>query len=112
MTPLKSFSNIEIAEFYDVSEDDLSNPSIIHLTNSIKPWNNLDAINSDLFFSYLTHSDIFPCLKKYIENTYNINEYDIVKTKYNGQVPGKYTYMVKINGQEVKLTGNKYTLNL
>lgn len=65
---LKSFSNIEIAEFYDVSEDDLSNPSIIHLTNSIKPWNNLDAINSDLFFSYLTHSDIFPCLKKYIEN--------------------------------------------
>lgn len=57
------------------------------------------ALNSGNIIAYLKSKSN---LKKYIENTYNINEYDIVKTKYNGQVPGKYTYMVKINGQEVK----------
>jgi len=40
-------------------------------------------------------------LKKYITNTYNVEDYNIIKTKYNKEVPGKYTYRVNIDGQTV-----------
>lgn len=40
-------------------------------------------------------------LKDYITETYNMQNYDILQTKYNNEVPGKYTYVVKMNGQEI-----------
>ncbi len=40
-------------------------------------------------------------LERYISRTYGIQEYEIVQTKYNRNVSGKYTYSVKIDGQEV-----------
>ena len=40
-------------------------------------------------------------LKEYIQETYNIQEFDIVSTKHNRQVAGKYVYVVELDGQEV-----------
>lgn len=40
-------------------------------------------------------------LKQYIEKTYNIQEYSVIRAKYDRQFQGKYAYSVKIAGEEV-----------
>ena len=40
-------------------------------------------------------------LEKYITNTYDIQEIDILSTKYNRKVIGDYVYTVRLDGQDV-----------
>ena len=40
-------------------------------------------------------------LKAYISDTYDVEEFKIVSTRYNRQAAGKYVYVVEIDGEEV-----------
>ena len=56
------------------------------------------ALNSGNIVTYLKSRTN---LKEYIQKTYNIQDFTIQKAQYVKSVPGKYTYKVKIDSQEV-----------
>lgn len=54
------------------------------------------AINGDVVTYFASKSN----LDKYISNVYNL-DYDIKQVKHNRNLPGKYAYIVEIDGEEV-----------
>lgn len=56
------------------------------------------GLNSGNIITYLKSK---ASLKEYISKTYNIQDFDIVSTKYKGQVTGKYVYVVEVDDQEI-----------
>lgn len=51
-----SFKYKQIANFYHVSLEQVRNvltsPAILHMTNKLKPWNNINAMDFELWFKY------------------------------------------------------------
>lgn len=63
---LTQFSTDEIKNFYNT--ETLASPVIMHLTNVIKPWNNISATNSELWLQYVLPEDLGCVLKNYFHN--------------------------------------------
>lgn len=63
----KKYSNSEIASFYGVTEDNLTNPVIIHMAGPDKPWKEYENNMYIEWFSYLKNSEeIAKCLREYL----------------------------------------------
>lgn len=63
---LTQFSTDEIKKFYNT--ETLASPIVMHLTNVIKPWNNINATNSELWLQYVLPEDLGCVLKNYFHN--------------------------------------------
>ena len=63
---LTQFSTDEIKKFYNT--ETLASPVVMHLTNVIKPWNNINATNAELWLQYVLPEDLGYVLKNYFHN--------------------------------------------
>lgn len=72
----------DIVNFYNITEEEFKNiklnPTIIHLTNKLKPWNDINAVKSDEFWKYADSIDVI----KYILN----NNHNVLKQCYNEKI--------------------------
>ena len=49
----------------------------------------------------ITYLNSRKSLTQHITSTYDIQDFDVISTKYNSKVAGKYVYVVELEGQEV-----------
>ncbi len=65
----------DIVNFYNITEEKFKNiklnPTIIHLTNKLKPWNDINAVKSDEFWKYADNIDVIKYILSNNRNTLN-----------------------------------------
>ena len=65
----------DIVNFYDITKEEFENiklnPTIIHLTNKLKPWNDINAVKSDEFWKYADNIDVIKYILSNNRNTLN-----------------------------------------
>ena len=73
MSPNLNYDFLDIASFYSLTLDELQQiykqPTIIHLTNYPKTWNDIDNINFKMWFNYIAKEDNYD-LVLYHHNKY------------------------------------------
>lgn len=76
----------DIVNFYNITEEEFKNiklnPTIIHLTNKLKPWNDINAVKSDEFWKYADNIDVI----KYVLNKKNCEDKRIGYPKWLGNL--------------------------
>lgn len=77
-----NYDKNDIANFYNLKINELEqiikDPIIIHLTNKIKPWNDISAVKSDEFWKYADNIDLINFILK---NNINKKEDQLLEKK-------------------------------